>query len=521
MRIRHIKIKDFRGIKDRDEVVGTGGLLVSGKNGAGKTSVLRAIRAALTAQDVGADAIRLGADKAEIILDLEDVSVRRLITKKQSTVRVTTPEGDEKRSPQTLLASLLGVSPLDPIELFTSSKKDRRALILAALPLTLDRAWLDARAPGLPADFTCDGHGFDVIERARQVFYTRRTAANTLAKGAATTAARSETEAAAKESLVQPGLPTARDAQTARDKARADLAALEARQTEATRAAIRTEGTRRRIADLRATAAKERDAASKEPAPDMAHLGSERTAARLELENAFEALEIAQERHRKAEDAFTAARSLFDKAAAVVQSKSAAIARASDIEAQAKDLEETLAGMSPSAASDDEIDAARAAARDADLRVLACQSADEARAARAIATRDAATAKETADAAKLLDARVDALGAQAQADLLAASDGIEGLRIEGDDVFLDGVAIDKLSSEEQLVFAVDIVKRANAGNKLKLLVCDGLERLDPGQFALFLDHVKEGGWQLVGTKVAGGEIQFDAIGAAAPEAVRS
>ena len=66
MGITRIKITNYRGIEALDSEVPPAGALICGDNGQGKTTVLNAIQAALTAQDIGPDAVRLGADKAEI-----------------------------------------------------------------------------------------------------------------------------------------------------------------------------------------------------------------------------------------------------------------------------------------------------------------------------------------------------------------------------------------------------------------------------------------------------------------------
>ena len=66
MGITRIKITNYRGIEALDSEVPPAGALICGDNGQGKTTVLNAIQAALTAQDIGPDAVLLGADKAEI-----------------------------------------------------------------------------------------------------------------------------------------------------------------------------------------------------------------------------------------------------------------------------------------------------------------------------------------------------------------------------------------------------------------------------------------------------------------------
>jgi hypothetical protein len=104
---------------------------------------------------------------------------------------------------------------------------------------------------------------------------------------------------------------------------------------------------------------------------------------------------------------------------------------------------------------------------------------------------------------------VQALTNDAPAALLAEADAIPGLSIDGDTITLDGRDIEKLSSAEQMRFAVDIAKRLNG--KTRLLLVDGLERLDPEQMDRFLASATSGGWQVLATRVASGERVIEAI----------
>jgi hypothetical protein len=60
-----------------------------------------------------------------------------------------------------------------------------------------------------------------------------------------------------------------------------------------------------------------------------------------------------------------------------------------------------------------------------------------------------------------------------------------------------------------MTFAVDLCKRLNA--KAKILVVDGLERLDPERLEAFVKTATAGDWQLLATKVDAGELVVEAI----------
>ena len=161
MKITRIQVRNYRGISALDAEIPESGAVAKGRNGSGKTSLLKAVRAALAAQDVGPDAIRLGADKAEIVIDLGALAVRRAITAKGSTLTVK-DGGATVASPQTALRELLGTSPIDPLDLFLAPPKERRARILGALPVTVTSAELRRWAPDLDEGTDCSGHGLEV-----------------------------------------------------------------------------------------------------------------------------------------------------------------------------------------------------------------------------------------------------------------------------------------------------------------------------------------------------------------------
>jgi hypothetical protein len=112
-------------------------------------------------------------------------------------------------------------------------------------------------------------------------------------------------------------------------------------------------------------------------------------------------------------------------------------------------------------------------------------------------------------AAERLDAIVRALAEDAPPELLASANGIVDLSIDGDEIFLAGRRLDALSGAEQLEFAIAIAKRLNA--KSRILICDQLERLDPGRLEDFVRIATADGFQLIATRVSSGEMVLEAI----------
>lgn len=136
---------------------------ITGKNGAGKTSVLRAIWTALAGRAAApARPIREGAEKAVIKLDLGEVAITRTFSHgKHGELTTSLSVVDEdgaavRKSPQALIDALLGDLSFDPLAFARLAPKDQFARLRA-----------------LVAD--CD---FDALAKRRQELYDERTDVN-------------------------------------------------------------------------------------------------------------------------------------------------------------------------------------------------------------------------------------------------------------------------------------------------------------------------------------------------------
>ncbi len=524
MKITRIQIKNYRGIECLDCDVSEHGFIATGGNAKGKTTVIRAIRAALLAQDISADAIRSGRDRAEVLIDLDDFTARRVIGPKKSSVSISQGNGDEARviaSKQAFLTELLGVTSLDPLELFLLRGKERRARVLAALPVSVTHDTLRNYAPDLPADFDVSGHGLEVLERARKRYYEARTEANRAVKDAAaakadatSTVARVEAELAAAVPTIKGPTPNPATAPSELAAAESKRSELAARGREAELARARTETTRHKIAQLRESAEASADVAPIDSDLD-ARIDEEIASAGARVTTMQEAIKDLESRlaeaKRLALDAVNArdwAVEKWRRHEAEKADRNAKLAHAGSLREQADALEGAIAAVAepPTAA---ELEAADAAVASAKARCafaeLIARAEKERESAKATAFRHV-QAETHADA---LDVVVKALSEQAPAEVLASANAIPGLTLDGDEIFLDGVRLDALSGAEQLDLAIEIARRANA--KSKILVCDGLERLDPEQFDRFVRKATAGGYQLLGTRVSSGDLVIEAI----------
>ncbi|MFN8826685.1 MAG: AAA family ATPase [Planctomycetota bacterium] len=129
-------------------------VVLSGQNGAGKSSVLDAIAMALGGREqIPAEPIRRGADHAEVVVDLGEIIVRRTFTASGGgQLVVSNREGARFQSPQSMLDALVGRLSFDPLA-FSREKPARQAVILREL-VGLDLAPLAAKRAELYAERT-------------------------------------------------------------------------------------------------------------------------------------------------------------------------------------------------------------------------------------------------------------------------------------------------------------------------------------------------------------------------------
>lgn len=514
MRITKVRIINYRGLEMLETSVPAGGVIVEGTNSEGKTSFLRAVRAALVAQDIKEDAIRQGTDRCEILVDLDGLRVKRTITPSKSTLEVTTPEGDKKKSPAAFLTNLLGSSPIDPLDIYLADKNERRKKILAALPIRTTHEhyvkWLGedlARAktnsdPGwnLVVDLGDHNHGLEnVAILHKRVFDLRHDANSTVKskKAALDVAVRELDTASAAIGTVLKGT-TVESAQKVSDNARVAVVNLEAQRKRAGEHGTKTQAARDRIAGWRKQAAETRSALP--AAHDAAELDtrsarSKAIRARLkELEDEFETL-------RSEDEGINAELTKMTGDNAVVKSQTE---QAVSLEKMAHDLESSLKDAGEVAPSDFDFDEAREALTEAD-RVL-----DAARATATLAARRSAIAEDwkalaAAEArAAALTVIVDRLREEAPAQLIAEAKGIPGLGVDGDHITIDGKDIDKVSGKEQMRLAIEIARRANAQSKI--IIVDGLERIAVDAREAFVREARRDDYQFIGSCVTGGPL---------------
>lgn len=145
MKIVSLKVQNFQCLKCV-EITPSGAVIqLSGKNGAGKSSVLDAICAALQGGKATKVApIREGETRAEIIAETEKWVAKRVFTPKGTQLVVSTPDGQATfASPQTLLDQVWSELTFDPLDFLRRKPAEQYQLLMHLVGL--DFADLDGQ----------------------------------------------------------------------------------------------------------------------------------------------------------------------------------------------------------------------------------------------------------------------------------------------------------------------------------------------------------------------------------------
>lgn len=127
--ITKIKIKNLYGIKEYE--AGGESIELSGKNGVGKTSVIDAIRYALTNKSDRDYIVREGATEGEILVETDNgIRINRKARTNQADYKSVKRNGAEVGSPETFLRDIFTPLQLSPVEFMQFDKRKQNAIIL-------------------------------------------------------------------------------------------------------------------------------------------------------------------------------------------------------------------------------------------------------------------------------------------------------------------------------------------------------------------------------------------------------
>lgn len=413
MKIVKLTIHNFLKLKDVELNPSKTNVII-GKNKQGKTSILKAIRTAF-AGDADASSIRVGEDHAEIVLEMDNLNIKRTLTEKGNYLDVSNKEGMKMPAPQKFLNGILGTFSFNPVEFFDLKASERKKYLLNAIKMKITQDELAQFTGEKLAGLDYDAHALEVVENARKFYYDQRTVAN---------AEVSKKSKALTE--LQKDIP-------------ADFEPVDEKKIEALRQAIQTDKlTREQMKANEQTIELYRKQAT-------------------EISEQIEALKEKREKLNKL----------------VVGLQTAKFDVSDDVSIKA--AEDTLKVL------EGRRELAYTAKRAAEMKT----ELDE--------------ATKRADS---LDVIVKRLTKEVPAALLSKAElPIEGLAINGDDITVNGVSIDNLSSSEQLKLGLQVVRALNGD--FKIICVDGIESLDKESFEFFLNEIKDDDYQYFVTRVDG------------------
>jgi exonuclease SbcC len=129
MKCVKIKIKNLFGIREYE--MNGQSVELSGKNGAGKTSVIDAIRYGLTNKSDRDYIIRNGENEGEIIIETDNgIRIDRKSRANQADYKSVKKDGREVGSPESFLRDIFTTLQLSPVEFMEMDKKQQNAIIL-------------------------------------------------------------------------------------------------------------------------------------------------------------------------------------------------------------------------------------------------------------------------------------------------------------------------------------------------------------------------------------------------------
>lgn len=139
MKVVTLKAENFKNLTALEIKLNTKGAIITGDNGAGKSNVLDVLETAFGGKNAAPlKPIKHGADTARIVVETENIIVKRKFTAKGSYLEITSIDGKQNyKSPQALLDRLMGKISFDPLAFSQMKPAEQRQVILEMTELDL------------------------------------------------------------------------------------------------------------------------------------------------------------------------------------------------------------------------------------------------------------------------------------------------------------------------------------------------------------------------------------------------
>lgn len=162
MKTSKIKIRSLFGISEQE--IGGKSVELTGQKGTGKTSVLDAIRYALTNSSERDWIIRKGDDEGEIIVETDSGLVIDRKTRTAKADAVSVKEGSSRvPKPESFLKSIITPLQLNPVEFTRMTKNEQNRAILDLIEFDWDMNWIREQFGEIPAGVDYDQNILQVL----------------------------------------------------------------------------------------------------------------------------------------------------------------------------------------------------------------------------------------------------------------------------------------------------------------------------------------------------------------------
>lgn len=176
MRTRKIYIKNLFGIKET-ELDGSS-VEITGKNGTGKTSVIDAIRYALTNDSDRDYIVRNGENEGEILIETDTgLSINRKKRVQQADYKSIKENGQAIQKPESFLNKLFTPIQLNPVEFAGLPKQEQNRIILDLIEFDWDLNWIKEQFGEIPEGVNYEQNILQVLEQIQAddgVYFQRR-----------------------------------------------------------------------------------------------------------------------------------------------------------------------------------------------------------------------------------------------------------------------------------------------------------------------------------------------------------
>ncbi len=162
MKTTLIKIKNILGITDLQ--LNGASVEITGTNGAGKSSVIEAIRYALTNSSKRDVLIRKGETEGEILIETDTgLHIGRKARENMSDYKQIRQDGKDVNSPEAFLREIFTPLQLDPVAFTRMTKAEQNKIILGLIDFQWDLNWIQQQFGEVPKDVDYSQHILQVL----------------------------------------------------------------------------------------------------------------------------------------------------------------------------------------------------------------------------------------------------------------------------------------------------------------------------------------------------------------------